>query len=278
MKTIPLDWDPLFLARSPAFDILRPACEGLDLQAWPDVRALSDRAAGLKNPPRNSAGRAIEFVEAQIQEALAYEQRTFSTGEVACRTKDWHDFMNALAWMTFPSAKAALNARHMAARGDEVPGQRGRVRDTLTVFDEGGAIVLSSNAAVLEGIRNFRWKEVFWERRAQFTASTAVLVVGHALHQKLLTPFIGLTAQAMLLEVPPAMIAGAAQALVLHGDACAAALIADASRLQTPQDLAPLPILGVPGWCAGNDDPAFYDDVSYFRPGRSRRPGRDPRA
>jgi len=29
---------------------------------------------------------------------------------------------------------------------------------------------------------------------------------------------------------------------------------------------AHLPVLGVPGWWAANENPAFYDDASVFRP------------
>ncbi|MFP5413283.1 MAG: DUF3025 domain-containing protein, partial [Gammaproteobacteria bacterium] len=28
--------------------------------------------------------------------------------------------------------------------------------------------------------------------------------------------------------------------------------------------------LGIPGWWPGNEDPAFYNDASVFRPGRRR--------
>jgi len=35
---------------------------------------------------------------------------------------------------------------------------------------------------------------------------------------------------------------------------------------------APLPVLGIPGWCADNRDPCFYDDRSVFRNDRLRRP------
>jgi hypothetical protein len=28
----------------------------------------------------------------------------------------------------------------------------------------------------------------------------------------------------------------------------------------------PLPVLGVPGWCADNAQPQFYDDTQVFRP------------
>jgi hypothetical protein len=27
-------------------------------------------------------------------------------------------------------------------------------------------------------------------------------------------------------------------------------------------------VLGVPGWCAANEEPAFYADVSVFRPAK----------
>jgi hypothetical protein len=41
----------------------------------------------------------------------------------------------------------------------------------------------------------------------------------------------------------------------------------------TPESLAakpflPLPVLGVPGWWPANEDAAFYDDASVFRPAR----------
>jgi len=31
------------------------------------------------------------------------------------------------------------------------------------------------------------------------------------------------------------------------------------------RSLSPLPILGIPGWWAGNEDPRFYENKSYFR-------------
>ena len=37
---------------------------------------------------------------------------------------------------------------------------------------------------------------------------------------------------------------------------------------QHPQDLAPVPILGFPGFTAEKAQAAYYDDQRYFRPGR----------
>jgi hypothetical protein len=30
-----------------------------------------------------------------------------------------------------------------------------------------------------------------------------------------------------------------------------------------------VPVLGVPGWCAGNDMESFYDNTDYFRVARA---------
>jgi hypothetical protein len=45
-----------------------------------------------------------------------------------------------------------------------------------------------------------------------------------------------------------------------------------AQQLQAPwlatKPFAPLPLLGIPGWWAGNETPGFYDDATVFRPPR----------
>jgi hypothetical protein len=43
------------------------------------------------------------------------------------------------------------------------------------------------------------------------------------------------------------------------------------STALTPRALAPLPVLGVPGWWPANEAPGFYDDAAVFRPTRSPR-------
>ena len=45
--------------------------------------------------------------------------------------------------------------------------------------------------------------------------------------------------------------------------------LAQAAALDSTRMLAPLPILGVPGWEAANERESFYDDAAVFRPGRS---------
>jgi hypothetical protein len=40
-----------------------------------------------------------------------------------------------------------------------------------------------------------------------------------------------------------------------------------AAKLAT-KPYEPLPVLGVPGWCAANAERAYYEDTNVFRPKR----------
>ena len=97
-----------------------------------------------------------------------YEVHVHQTGCVATRPDNWHDFFNALAWLAFPQTKARINALHAA----EIPrekGMRGRLRDLLTIFDEGGALVHCADPELIALLRAFRWKELFRENRERIT-------------------------------------------------------------------------------------------------------------
>jgi hypothetical protein len=179
------------------------------------------------------------------------------------RSNDWHDLFNVLVWCLFPRAKAALNARHVIEMEHEPRGRRGRARDALTQFDEDGVIVLSSAPELLELIRAFKWKELFWNRRAEALEHLRFLVFGHALYEKLLEPFVGVTGKAVLLDV----IAGIDDAA---GTDNRVAEWIEAGMLGSPADLQPLPVLGIPGWYAPSLEASFYDNAAYFRPGRRR--------
>ncbi len=195
-------------------------------------------------------GKPVRFVPPTTKDAY-YELKVYRTGEVETRPDNLHDFFNALAWLAFPRAKARLNALHAA----EIPregGRRGRLRDLLTIFDEGGAIVLCSDALLLQLLENFEWKTLFWDQRERVRREMRMVVFGHAVMEQALKPWPGITCKAIV--VP----AGAQPDAEVH--AWLGALQPGAS----PRDLAPLPIFGFPGWAA--QDAAFYEDTRYFRP------------
>jgi Protein of unknown function (DUF3025) len=232
------------------------------LGAAPDPRAeLSRRAAewGVTT----ASGLPIEFVAADDAPAgRAYEAHIAATGRVPTRLNP-HDLFNAFVWLALPCTKARLNALQAAAlECDGVGARRGPLRDAATVFDENGALLVTANLELPALLREHRWREAFVERRIAWSA-VRVLCLGHALMEKLGAPYKAITAHALVIELPP-------DAPLKALDLMVSLRIDDGFRTTA---LLPLPVLGVPGWCVGNADPAYYDDASVFRPVRGAAAG-----
>ena len=250
------------------FEPLRAVADRLTTTDWPALQHLGDQIAARAEPILTGGGRALSFVAQsgkphRLQDR--YEGRIFSRGEVQVRHANWHDLLNALVWLTFPCAKAALNARHyQALQQPGRAGNRGPLQDALTLFDEGGVIVAACDARLLELVTTFQWKELFWHRRLEVTSRMRFVLFGHALYEKALAPFSGITGRAVLLEVGPELLVAPINAQIGELDRMAARHLLDSRRLQSTRDLAPLPILGVPGWCVENENASYYDDTDYF--------------
>jgi hypothetical protein len=277
LSTPPPRWDPDFIHRSPMFEPLHRAAAELKGARWPSLADL-DRLARLRpEPARSASGAPIRFVAQGARPRRRddrYEARIYLRGEVQVREANWHDLLNALVWLTFPRAKAALNARHyQALLEQEARGARNRgpVQDALTLFDEGGVIVAAGEGSLLRMIERFQWKELFWQERERVTGHMRFCLFGHALFEKALHPFTGITGRAMLLHVAPALLDAPLPARIDALDEAVAGRLRDPQALRATRDLAPLPILGVPGWCEENARPDYYDDAAYFRRGRGNR-------
>ena len=200
-----------------------------------------------------------------------HEARTFLAGELQMRERNWHDFFNLLAWLAFPRGKAALNARHYAAlEGQRAAGapNRGPVQDALTLFDEGGVVVASSDDRLLALLREWRWKELFWSERPRLIARMRFHVFGHALYEKALCPFKGITGRGIVLKTDQELLEALLPEQLAGLDTRIAAYFADPGNLRATRELAVVPVLGVPGWCVDNQREAYYEDTDYFRPGR----------
>jgi hypothetical protein len=197
----------------------------------------------------------LRFVPQQeLTAGAAYEQFIFDTRQCPVRP-GLHDFFNGLVWLQFPLAKAALNrlqAQEIARDG--VAARRGPVRDAITVFDENGAL-LAAPPPLWEALQAREWRRLFVELRPLW-AQASLLVFGHALLEKLATPRKDLTAHVWCAPAPVASLG--------HADAWVAAQCT--RELLTGKPFTPLPVLGVPGWCAENENFSFYDDSLVFRP------------
>ena len=272
-------WRAGFFDHAPLFAPLAVHGAPLAIADWPTLAAMqavldARGVVGGGGKPLTvvapAPGRARAFEE-------RYEARIFLKGELAVRSHNWHDLFNVLVWLAFPRAKAAINARHYRALTDpiaprdQVRANRGPTQDALTLFDEGGVIVASSEPDLLEMLRAFEWKRLFWRERPRVVERMRWLLFGHAVYEKALAPFVGITGRGLLFAVDPSLYALPLQAQMGALDARLAALIADETALNTTRDLAPVPILGVPGWWPANSTEAFYDNTDYFRAGRARK-------
>jgi hypothetical protein len=229
----------------------------------PGAAVLARVHAGVpQHEALNAAGNApVRFV---AQEALpattAYEQFIFDTRQCPVRPGP-HDFFNGLAWLRFPQAKGALNrlqAQEIARGG--VAGRRGPVRDAITVFDENGALLFAPQP-LWDALRSRAWRRLFVDLRPLWREAS-LLVFGHALLEQLIEPRKGLTAHVWC----PAHALDSGADL----DAWLAAQCT-AERLAA-KPFTPLPVLGVPGWWAENENFSFYDDSLVFRPRKTPEP------
>jgi hypothetical protein len=263
-------WDRDALTRSPWFASVRQVLERLPADRFPGTEDLG--ALARERGVSSGGGAPLAFVVPDAGPgtgARHYEERIFRTGEVATRPGSRHDLFNAIAWLAFPRTKAVLNRLHhdeLARRGDGPA--RGTARDVATLFDEGGLVVACAVPELGRLLRDFQWKRLFWERRAEVVRAMRFLVFGHAILEHAQAPYKGVTAKALVLDVPAELLDDAA--LVASADARAAAHFARAEALASTRTLPPLPVLGIPGWTPANEEPGFYDDAAVFRPGRLR--------
>jgi len=256
--------------RGPMLAPLHPLIARLDPSRWPSHEDLTALARNVVT----SNGLPIRFVEPRGQGDAGmpyYERHIALTGEIETRPANWHDLFNALAWITFPHAKAAINAQHAAILdegGEDESRRRGPERDALSLFDEGGVVVASSSPALLRLLVDHEWKELFWRRREELRAKVSFIPFGHALSEKALDPFIGIVAKTVFVPVNDLFAMLPLEARVAQADALLASHFASRARFASPRAMAPLPVLGVPGWHPDTALESFYEDERHFQPKR----------
>jgi len=254
----------------PALAPVRPLLDALGGAVWPEPGAWSRLAA--KRGIRNAQGVQVAFVAPSdpAPSALDFERRIHEHGEVETRPQCWHDAFHACAWLLFPRTKARINALHVADGADASPNRRSRLRNFLTLLDEGGIIVASARSDLLDLLRGFCWRDLFSNRRQAVREAMDFVIFGHALYERALSMYYGATGKGILLEVGPDYFSLDLQGRLAFLDARLEALISEPGFEPGTRLLQPVPIKGIPGWDAASEDPAYYDDVAQFRPGRRK--------
>ena len=244
------------------FHDLKLIFDNFDLSDWPKVSQLNQLLPlGLKN----FSGKQVKFSE-PVDDGIYYEQRIYHYGLIETRLKNWHDFYNACIWTLFPQTKVLLNKIHI----DEMKLQKGKKRtvkrDAVTHLDESGVIIVSNNNNIFSQLKGHQWYELFVEKRLDWGENIQIFIFGHGMYEKLLKPFIGLTAKAYTIEVEedffnnPKLEQYHKLDILLQND------IIKHNRLKNNQYLSPIPLLGIPGWVKENSNPDFYQNTNYFRP------------
>ena len=192
--------------------------------------------------------------QSALPDGQAYEQFIFDTQTVPTRD-NLHDFFNGLCWLTFPQTKKKLNQLQAAQLArDGVQQTRGPVRDALTLFDENAAF-LCAPQPLWGALIAKDWQRLFIELRPMWAEAQLVLF-GHALLEKLVTPRKPITAHVYMAHPTTRSIA--------ELDVWVANDLS-ASKLAS-KPFAPMPVLGVPGWWPDNERLSFYEDILVFRP------------
>ncbi len=268
-----LAWNKPALLQSPLFVPLHPLFSTLQDDYLPTLQACNVLLAEHRTGITVQQGLPLRFVTQALGKQgfeSQYEPRCYLKGEVQMREANWHDLLNALVWLTFPKTKAAINARHYHALNNaaDLGSQRGAVRDTNTLFDESGVIVVCADTELALLLRDFQWRELFWQRREQVKASMGFFILGHGLYEKALQPYVGMTGQGVVLIVEQSFFTWSLQQQLAHLDTLLADRLALPEYCSNTRELSPVPLLGVPGWSADNQCEAYYENTGYFRPSR----------
>jgi hypothetical protein len=245
------------------------ALNAINHAAKREASAGSGDIAGAASMNTTRAGLAlgdakkVTFVpQSALPEGQAYEDFIFKTAQVPTRD-GLHDFFNGLCWHRFPLAKRRLNelqAAEIEAQG--VRATRGSVRDALTLFDE-NVVLMHAPDDVWAALQARDWLKLFVDLREQWQHVHLVLF-GHALVEKLVTPYKSITGHVYRVD----------SRINPHDEAALDAwLVQDLqpAKLAT-KPYEPLPVLGIPGWCADNAERAYYEDTNVFRPKRELTP------
>lgn len=273
------EWQPGFLQTSPMFEPLRGVGKLFEqLNYWPEIESMNQLNADSRKVIATKSGKRICFVpqmKATREFEQQYEPRIYLSGEIQTREHNWHDLFNALAWVAYPRSKAALNQLHYHALLQERAQHervRSPLRDIATHIDESGVIVVSSSIDLIELLKNFEWKTLFWEQRASVLRQMKFFLFGHGLYEKALCPYVGMTGKGILFHVSQTFFRQSVINQVAMID-----IWLDNFLLRkhfTLTDLVPVPVLGYPGWASDNADSSYYDNQSYFRQRKMKKESR----
>ena len=246
----------------PVFAGVQPWRELLNAVRWPSVAEIDVQLASCTHLFSGQRMRAAAQTPALLADGLHYESRTFQSGHIATREGSWHDLLNALIWLAHGDIKSALNARQVDDIERVGPRQRTRGQCALTHFDEAGVVLVLREPSRLAAWDQHDWLSMF----AGLTSGDfAIAVIGHALLEHALVAEQTLVGKALVvLDERPQQALTECLPLLAQS-------IHSGHVLADPQDLRPLPLMGLPGWHSLAGQQQFLESAPCFAAKRASR-------
>ena len=192
-----------------------------------------------------------------------YEPRVYLKRELQTRTRNWHDFFNAMIWLKFPQTKSILNNLHYTQAMTRPKGSnRSLLENRITQFDECGAIIISKKSSLLDLVEQHKWRQLFIDSDNEFEDNFYCVVFGHAIYEKALTPYIGMTCHCLLIQNDELL-----DTVLQQNTDPLDHLVAQWWKTHSKHKhitLYPYPILGTPGYWPDQNN-TFYQNTQYFR-------------
>ena len=118
-------------------------------------------------------------------------------------------------------------------------------------------------------IQNHKWKDLFlnkenWNPKGLSGKNTQCYVFGHAMHEKSLTPYLGMTTHTILLKQSSVFFKLPYSDQLKKIDQIVSNMWCD-KKIENTKYLQPFPLLGIPGWWREKQDEKFYLNTEYFR-------------
>ena len=272
-KTTIDTWNPEFLKLSPIFDSIHEVSQPFTiLDQWPTLEQFSAEFKN-RNILSNNNQIILPVAQGDTPEKFddQYESRIYLKGELQTRLENWHDFFNATAWLQFPKIKSALNSLHYDnSKNRELGTNRSPLENAITLFDECGAVIVTDNEKYLDMIKNHEWKGLFWNNKKEFPQHIQCYVFGHAMHEKALAPYLGMTTHTIILIRDSNFFQKNHPEQLQDIDQSIASTWLE-KKIEKTKDLQPFPLLGVPSWWNEKQDDVFYNNKDYFRPLRNKK-------
>ncbi|MDZ4262164.1 MAG: DUF3025 domain-containing protein, partial [Pseudomonadota bacterium] len=152
-NNLPPPWRPDFAALSPLYAPLQPWLQQFkSFNEWPELTDYQQLLDSLPQPLLTLVGQPLKVVP-QDGKPHSFEEhyapRIYHSGEIQTRRHNWHDLFQLLSWFIFPRTKAVINAIHIPTARTRIEtqsdlGRRSPLENMLSLFDEGGAVVIAS--------------------------------------------------------------------------------------------------------------------------------------